>query len=315
MYELLAQELIEPNSKRRFLGERTLCRYCGATGPDVFGKSTNAHALPRALGNRTLFSLDECKACNNKFSIYEDALCKAVGPFLTLGGVQGRSGVRKTGRSGSGSTLRHSRVDGRRSLSITSQGSLDGTVDVDQATGMQHLNMPIEGDVFVPRHAYKALIKVGLSMLPSVELPNFQKSIDSLEDPDAEPHRNPLMVGFSYAYVGNVLPALSASLLRRKDDRAEAPYMIMLLMAGSVCFQIWLKSDDRDTQTPEDVRLGIRFNAQLPRPEGGYFPINYSEPLQFDWSYLTPRLQPFKSFKLAFDPVTTNGWITPVCEV
>ena len=101
MYEQIVQELVEPGTVRRFLGERTRCRYCGASGPGVFGKRSNAHTLPAALGNRTLFSLDECRACNDKFSLYEDALCKAVGPFLTLGGVRGRSGVRKTGKTGS----------------------------------------------------------------------------------------------------------------------------------------------------------------------------------------------------------------------
>ena len=160
MYELLAQELIETSSERRFLGERTFCRYCNATGSGVFGKKTNAHTLPLALGNRTLFSLDECISCNNKFSTYEDALCKAVGPFLTLGGVCGRSGVRKTGRSGSGSTLRHSKTDGKRNLNISFQGDPEEAMGVDPATGMLHMNMPVAGDVFFPRHAYKALTRV-----------------------------------------------------------------------------------------------------------------------------------------------------------
>lgn len=312
MYEVLAQELVEPNSQRRFLGERTLCRYCGATGSGVFGNKTNAHALPIALGNRTLFSLDECKACNNMFSIYEDALIKAVGPFLTLGGVRGRSGVRKTGRSGSGSTVRHSNIDGKRSLSIAYQGAPDEALGVDQATGVLYLNMPIEGDVFVPCHAYKALTKIGLSMLPTEELPRFQNLIGSLADKDAKPHSGHLIVGFSYAYVGNAPPALAATLWRRKDDRAKAPYMILLLMAGSVCFQIWLRSDDFDAEVPEDYRLGLSFTAQLPKLEGGYFPITYSDPLQFDWSDLKPRLQPFKAFECAFDPDTNNARITPI---
>lgn len=98
MYEVILQELVEPGGTKRFLGNRTRCRYCGATDAIAFGKATNAHAFPAALGNRTLFSLDECKACNTKFSVYEDALCKAVGPFLTLGGVRGRNGVRHPDR-------------------------------------------------------------------------------------------------------------------------------------------------------------------------------------------------------------------------
>ncbi|WP_083101098.1 MULTISPECIES: hypothetical protein [Rhodobacterales] len=314
MYELIVQELVEPGSMQRFLGERTSCRYCGATGSAVFGKRRNAHALPAALGNRTLFSLDECRACNDKFSIYEDALCKAVGPFLTLGGVRGRSGVRKTGKTGSKSTVRHTMLEGKRQLSIASEGDAE-LMGGDQTKGLLSLTMPVDGDKFVPRYAYKALTKVGLSMLPAEELPNFQRAIASLDDLDTEPHPGPLQIGFSYAFVGNAPPALAVTLLRRKDFSAQLPYMIFLLMAGSVCFQIWLRSDNRDADVPEVGRLGIRFNAQLPKPEGGYFPINYCDPLQFDWSDLTPRLQPFQAFELAFNAQTTEGSITPIPRV
>lgn len=312
MYTSIVQELVEPNSERRFLGERICCRYCGAAGPAVFGKRTNAHALPAALGNRTLFSLDECKACNGRFSLYEDALCKAVGPFLTLGGVRGRRGVRRTGQTGSKSTVRHSVGDGKRQLSVVSDGDANELVGIDKATGSLKLTMPIEGDVFVPRYAYKALVKIGLSMLPPAELAGFRKAIASLSELDVMPHGGPLQVGFSHAYVGNSPPALAGTLLRRSDVQALAPYMIFVLMAGSVCFQIWLRSDDRDDHVPEMGRLGIRFTAQLPKPAGGYFPIEYSDPLQFDWSDRTPRLQPFDAFELTFNPQTTEGSLRPI---
>ncbi|SNS94615.1 hypothetical protein [Sphingopyxis indica] len=314
MYDPIVQELVEPSSERRFLGERTQCRYCGVTGAGVFGSRTNAHALPAALGNRTLFALDECKACNARFSIYEDALCKAVGPFLTLGGVRGRNGVRQTGQSRSRSTVRHAIVNGKRQLSVAAQGDANALVDIDKATGQLKLTMPVEGDVFVPRYAYKALMKIGLSMLPGAELPRFCKAIASLADHDAEPHKGPLLVGFSHAYVGNSPPALAGTLLRRRDATAPLPYMIFVLMAGSVCFQIWLRSDDLDEHVPEVGRLGVRFTAQLPKPEGGYLPIAFSDPLQFDWSALTSALQPFEAFELTFDPRTTAASFRPIAR-
>ena len=312
MYELLVQQLVEPSGEQKFIGERKHCRYCSASGSSVFGKKKNAHTVPLALGNRTLFSLDECISCNNKFSYYEDALCKAVGPFLTLGGVRGRSGVRQTGRSGSHSTLRHSKAEEKRTLSVAFQGDPDKFVRVDKATGLLHMNFPVEGDMFVPRYAYKALTKIGISILPSEELPKFQNLIESLKELSAEPHSGPLNVGFSYAYVGNALPAIAVNLLRRKDGQATIPYMILLLQAGSVCYQVWLRSDSLDKNVDEGIRLGIRFNAQLPVPEGGYFPITYSEPLQMDWSSLNQTLQPFQAFELAFDRNTTDGWIKPI---
>ncbi|MEP3844246.1 MAG: hypothetical protein ABJM43_02695 [Paracoccaceae bacterium] len=201
--------------------------------------------------------------------------------------------------------------EGKRRLSITSEGNAD-LVGVDQTTGLLNLTIPIEGDKFVPRYAYKALTKFGLSMLPAEELPKFQCAIAKLDDPNTEPHSGPLQVGFSYAFVGNAPPALAGTLWRRTNASAKFPYMIFFLMAGSVCFQIWLRSDDQDADVPEVGRFGFRFNAQLPLPEGGFFPINYCDPLQFDWSDLTPRLQPFGAFEFAFNAQTTEGSFTPI---
>lgn len=312
MYDVIVQELVEPGAVKRFLGDRARCRYCGATDATAFGKATNAHALPVALGNRTLFALDECEACNTKFSIYEDALCKAVGPFLTLGGVRGRNGVRQTGQTGSTSTVRHKVVAGKRHLSIGSEGDARELVEVDKATGSLKLTMPVEGDLFVPRYAYKALTKIALSMLPPEELPGFAKAVASLAETAAKPHGGALRVGFSHAYVGNSPPALAGTLLRRRDTQPGVPYMIFMLVAGSVCFQIWLRSDELDGDVPEIGRLGVRFTAQLPKPDGGYLPIRFSDPLQLDWSDLAPRRQPFASFELTFDPRTSQAVLAPV---
>lgn len=110
MYDVLAQERAEPGIAGRFLGGRQRSRFFGTTDQSSFGSKRNAHTYPEALGSRTLFSLDECKACNQRFSIYEDALCKAVGPYLTLGGIEGKRGVRQTGRSAGSSYIKHSFV-------------------------------------------------------------------------------------------------------------------------------------------------------------------------------------------------------------
>lgn len=312
MYEKIIQELAESGSSKRYINDRVTCRYCGTADSAAFGGRDNAHAFPAALGNRVLFALDECKACNGKFSIYEDALSKAVGPFLTLGGVRGRKGVRQTGRSTSNSKIKHGSTEGGRRLSITSEGNPKDIVNTDPATGIMRLRMPVKGDIFVPRHAYKALLKIAISILPVAELPKFKNAIACLASKDDTPHDAPLQVGFSHAFVGNAMPALAGCLLRRTDDKTPIPYMIFVFMAGSVCFQIWLKSDDADACVPEVGWLGIQYSAQLPKPEGGYFSIHFCDPLQFNWSSIKPILQPFEAFELRFDPQTTQGNFTPI---
>lgn len=312
MYDIITQELVEPSTGRRFIGSRASCRFCGTCDPSAFGAKTNAHSFPQALGNRTLFSLDECKACNAHFSVFEDALCKAVGPFLTLGGVSGKKGVRQTGRTKGPSLLRHSSEDGKRHISGRAHAEFADALSADRQTGHLILRMPIEGDKFVPLYAYKALVKMGLALLPSEELNHFAELRKSLETQDAVPTPGPLHVGFSHAYVGNVPPVLAGALLRRQHPQASIPHMIFIFVAGSVCFQIWLRSDDLDDNVPEIGRLGVKWTSQLPRPEGGFLPIRYSDPLQWDWSGKTAILQPFEAFQMVFDPQTTAARFIPV---
>lgn len=172
--------------------------------------------------------------------------------------------------------------------------------------------MPIRGDQFIPRLAYKALLKIALSLLPEDEIENFGQAIDSLALRDEMPYPSPLQVGFSYAYVGNAPPALAGCLLRRKEEIDRLPYMLFLFMAGSVCFQIWVRSDGKDNNVPKDVRLGLNWTASFPKQEGGYFRISYKNPITFDWSSLTPTLQPFEAFELEFNPQTTEGILRPI---
>ncbi len=55
------------------IGEDYICRFCGETDRKEF-KKENAHTIPEFTGNRNIFSKDECKSCNNLFSIYENEL-------------------------------------------------------------------------------------------------------------------------------------------------------------------------------------------------------------------------------------------------
>lgn len=312
MYEVIALELAELGAEARFLGNRQLCRFCGTTKRRAFGSKRNAHTFPEALGNRTLFSLDECEDCNQRFSVYEDALCKAVGPYLTFGGVVGKRGVRQTGRSAGSSYIRHSMVDDRRHIEVKSEGDPAKLARINPATGEVHLRMPVEGDLFIPLYAYKALMRIALSIMPQAELGHFAGALASLKTREDPPPSGSMRVGFSFSHVGNAPPALAGALLRRKSPTDAMPYMVAIFAAGNVCFQIWLRSDRQDHGLPDVAGLRVKWIANLPKPEGGYYPVKFGEPLQLDWSGIAPERQPFEAFELRFDPRSTQGTFIPV---
>lgn len=312
MHEVIAQELAEPGVPARFLGNRQLCRFCGTTERRAFGSKRNAHTFPEALGNRTLFSLDECEDCNQRSSVYEDALCKAVGPYLTLGGVMGKRGVRQTGRSAGSSYIRHSVVGGQRHIEVKSEGDPAKLANINQATGELYLRMPVEGDLFIPLYAYKALMRIALSIMPQAELGHFAGALACLRRREDPPPSGSMRLGFSFSHVGNAPPALAGALLRRKSPTDLTPYMVAIFAAGNVCFQIWLRSDGQDDGLPDVAGLRLRWISNLPKPEGGYYPIEFGEPLQLDWSSIAPERQPFEAFELRFAPLSKQGTFIPI---
>ena len=96
-YTRLAQVKASTGGTKSYIGNKGPCRYCGESSTRYF--RTEAHAFPEGLGNRWVISRDECDKCNELFSKYDDAIVRAVGPFLTLGGVKGKANkVRQTGR-------------------------------------------------------------------------------------------------------------------------------------------------------------------------------------------------------------------------
>ena len=309
-YQILSQVQASVGEDSKSIGGGAVCRFCGNDDRQKF--RTRAHTFPEALGNKWVFSDDECDDCNARFSVYEDALTKAVGPLLTLGGTKGKRGVRQTGRSDSNAFVRHSVEDGQRRLSVQAKGDFSDVMKLDPLTGCIRLNMPIVGDCFVPRLAFKALCKSAVGLLPMDELPHVRGLLVWLAEPDSEPDFDNLGVGISFASVGNAPPLVAGTLLRRTDDTDPGPYLVYVFVAGSVCLQIQVPVDRLDLHVPPVGRLGIQWSNQLAKPEGGWEKMSYSEPIQLDWHSAEATLQPIKAFQLDFDPATCHGNITPV---
>ena len=310
-YQTIRQVQASIGEKSKIIiGGRKSCRFCGNDDRQKF--RTRAHAFPEALGNKWVFSADECDDCNARFSVYEDALIKAVGPLLTLGGTKGKRGVRQTGRSHNNMFLRHTVDAGQRRLSIRAEGDFSDVMKSAPRTGHIRLNIPIVGDHFVPRLAFKALCKSAVGLLPTDELPHVRGLVAWLAEPDREPAFENLGVGISFASVGNAPPLVAGALLRRPDDTAPLPCLIYVFVAGSVCLQIQVPTDRLDLHVPSVAPLRIRWSNYLAKPEGGREKMSYSEPIQLDWRSAEAKLQPIKALQLDFDPATCLGQIAPV---
>lgn len=295
-------------SKPIYLGTPATCRFCATTVPTKFRKE--AHTIPEALGNKWLFSMDECDDCNNGFSRYEGALAASVGAFLTLGGVKGKTNsVRQTGRTAGPTHVRHELREGHRCLSAMVNG-LETALGRDPVTGAMVFRLPIANERFRPLHAHKALLKMGYALLPDSERQQYEGLRVALLNPAMPIGEAPQSVGLAFAMVGNAPPLVSAALLRSHEP--GLPRTLVVVTAGSVCMIAQLRSDDSERETVPLSSVGLTWTTQLRSNEGGQgIAIRYSPPLYFDWSSAASVVQPVEMITLEFDPATRNATLTP----
>ena len=314
-YKLLVSHQASLSDCRKVIGQAGCCRFCGETDSKLFQQ--RAHMIPESLGNKWLFSADECDRCNKLFGRYDQAFADAVGAVLTMGGTKGKKNrIRKTGRTGGISTVRRKRgFDGRPQLSVMS-GNVDfeKVMKHDSTSGFSTFNLPLPPTPFHPRHAYKSLCKMGIALLPQEELPAFQKLIAWLQDPiDSEPFIE-LSVNLAFGMIGNASPIASVALLRRNNLTTASPYMLFILSVGSVCCAIDLMPDTLDNHIPPviDSRINVAWKSVL-RDEPGKpdLVINYENPVSLNWASSDMHPQPIESMTLVFNSKTTQGRFTP----
>jgi hypothetical protein len=313
-YTLLAQVKASIESPKSYIGHEGRCRYCGESDARLF--RTEAHAFPEGLGNRWIISRDECDSCNQLFSKYDDAIVRAVAPFLTLGGMKGKSNkVRQTGRSDGLAVLSRHEGEERPLLFIRSVNAKTSEQISFTPEGVLRLKLPVAEDSFRPRYAYKALVKMAVALLPHVELANYSRLLAWLLDPYDAIEFPQLDVGISFASIGNAPELLAGTLLRRNNPEDCVPHILFVFCAGSVCFQIDLMSDhleDHLPPLPPDT-INLEWTTTVGMP-GGFETISfqYGRPKHLNWSSAESQPQPVKEIVLEFNTLSNDGSLTPI---
>ena len=292
------------------VGEPGRCRYCGCTDRAKF--RSVAHTFPEALGNRWIVSDDECDDCNRLFSVYDDALASALRPFLTLGGTGGKNGVPQTGRSSGNSVIRHGRSDGRRQIIVRLTGkSLDDHVAMSPDGRHLRFDIPVEGISFRPRLAYKALSKIGLSLLPLDLLPQYSRLLAWLRIPEDDQDFPVLEVGLSFGSIGNAPPVVGAYLLQRTSAADAVPHLLLVFCAGSVCVQLALMSDHLEDHLPPTTMGSVSVNWAVVLGPNREVRIDYGRVWPHNWTQQATQPQPVASFTVDVDTVSRVAQFTP----
>lgn len=153
--------------------EERVCRFCRTQNGEVnsFGTRVSfrnkSHAFSEALGNKNVISLDECDACNERFSTgCEFSLINLLSLFRSLHGLKGKGG-QKTLR-GKNFTL-----DPQKGFDIKYDGTIDPTGNIDRLEMNLELN-----DSVTPQDVYRCLAKFVISVVDDIELEFLDQTIE-----------------------------------------------------------------------------------------------------------------------------------------
>lgn len=151
-----------------------VCRFCKRNESQVSFNNL-PHAIPELLGENDFISSDECDECNNWFSAYETHLSIFFRPYLTMVGVKGKKKIpefhsRTENRNEATRTIIKVGEDGNRKVILSDLS--DYIVDKEKKT----ISLVFRKPPHKPHWVYKALVKIGMSLLP----PNYIDKYDQV---------------------------------------------------------------------------------------------------------------------------------------
>jgi HNH endonuclease len=180
-YEVIARYplvTLRPHSLPLDNPSRRHCRFCGRDTSEAKFKN-DAHAIPNLLGNKSLFSLNECDDCNSFLGKnYDDHLGKRTNLARALMQIPGKKNSKPTFKSAD-ETLRIESVEAGMSIHVPAPHSVDELL----ANGVPK-EIELTGDTssqkYVPIRAAMALVKIACSVCPMEDLGQCQNAIDWL---------------------------------------------------------------------------------------------------------------------------------------
>lgn len=267
-----------------------LCRFCGKKEPEVTFHLI-PHAVPELLGANQIIVGDECDQCNQLFSASESHLARFLGPYLTMGAVKGKKKVpqfesRTEAGKPASKTIIKSAEPGKREV------WLDDLEDyqIDHEKKIMSLNFRVAS--VRPSQVYRALVKIGLSLLPGSELPRYKNVMDWLQAPEKPVACFPVLFLTLLTKKKFGLPYVELFRSQKADaDDSYTPELTMILGSGHTLLQIFLpEAGDYDLSAMASQSLsieifpGIMFddNGQRTQFQLRHYDLHSSETATFD---------------------------------
>lgn len=254
-YIPLAEYELGVGAAKLFIGSKDhrKCRYCGAKSPATSFKK-RAHAISHLLGNKSLFSNDECDDCNTLFSeTGEDSLGKMLIPTRALLCISGAKGVPSVKSCDQQFRLDHNRSTG--GFSIKDTGS---KVVLRHDLTDRTLTGELPTQPFVPVRILKGLTKMAMAIMPEHELVHCKRTLEWLRIKDDHKWLDEIREGMTYFSILPSAPPPTAGLYKRVGEDTQFPVFMFRVESEGLSLQTYVPLCDLDDK---DHRLTM----SLPR--------------------------------------------------
>ncbi len=233
---------IQDFNKKYFIGrkENKICRFCKKDETQTTFKNIS-HAIPESLGNKTIICLDECDECNKYFSeTIENDLDKVTLPFRTINFIKGKKKI-PTYKS----------LDKKLRLEVVDDEKKELKFEHQKDASSFEFNeenktarFTYKQQAHIPANAYKALVKMALSIMLEDELKNFNQARQWVLEKDSSMLLiKPLKVFMTFTPGIDVYKETTTFLLYKYSENNKYVDCIFILCFGNIMYQIVVPSD------------------------------------------------------------------------
>jgi len=172
------QGTLEENKSAAYKSKKLklTCRFCKKKAPDTTFNQ-NTHLLSLLLGNKGYYSDDECDNCNALFGKFEGDLGKYLGLARTLDDITSKN---KAPKFESGNA--HIGVEKYNNGVVAIKKKNLSTEDFDFNKDTGAVNIKMETQAYTPANVYNAFLKMALSILPDIDVADYEAAYKYLLD-------------------------------------------------------------------------------------------------------------------------------------
>jgi hypothetical protein len=258
------------------------CRFCGRDSTEVCFND-KAHAISNLLGNKSLFSPNECDDCNRLYGQkYEDQLGKWSNLARALAQIPGKKNKRPTFKS---HDLRVETAAPGLSMHVPVPRSVDELL----ADGVPEV-FELAGDTasqpHVPLRAAMALVKMACSVCPPEDLGQCQNAIAWLAGRQGF-HMSQFPVYLAFT-PGPISDAASEVILLRRMGYGAEPYLWLLVQFCNFRLQVFVPgclADEHWAGEGSSLRVKLQHYPSRFAPDWSFGPTKFS---WGDWSGTEP---------------------------